>query len=79
MNFSEHQYVSTGVPEIGLWASVIQQAIADLSNPRYCREAESWLDSEVFEAGSFLFICEDLGLNPDRVRAMARQSRKMAA
>ncbi|MEO5340384.1 MAG: hypothetical protein H7837_07705 [Magnetococcus sp. MYC-9] len=61
----------TGVPEIDLWASVIQQALADLDNPRYRREAEGWLESDSLEPGSFLFICDALGLEPDRIRDFA--------
>ena len=69
----------TGVPEIDLWASVIQRALADLANPRYRREAEEWLDSQKVAPGSFLLICADLGLDPDRIRALAGRSRKKAA
>ncbi|MEO5334422.1 MAG: hypothetical protein H7839_20600 [Magnetococcus sp. YQC-5] len=69
----------TGVPEVDLWASVIQQAIADLSNHRHSRDAESWLLSESLETGSFLFICDSLGLDPDRILAMAWRERKQVA
>ncbi|MBF0585266.1 MAG: hypothetical protein HQL80_13680 [Magnetococcales bacterium] len=69
----------TGVPEADLWASVIQQALTDLSNPRYRREAEDWLNSQELEPGSFLFICDALGLDPGKIRTLAWQSKRMAA
>ncbi|MEO5348247.1 MAG: hypothetical protein H7836_01165 [Magnetococcus sp. YQC-3] len=69
----------TGVPEMDLWASVLQQALNDLANPQYRHEVELWMASNTFEPGSFLFICEALEIDPDQILAFAWQSKRMAA
>lgn len=69
----------TGVPEMDLWASVMQRALNDLSNPQYHHEVLQWMARDTFEPGSFLFICDALGIDPYQVQSFARHSKRMAA
>ena len=69
----------TGIAEIDLWASVLNQAMADFYDPHYSHEVASWMRSPLIEPGSFIFICETLGLEPNRVRSVAWQSVQIAA
>ncbi|MBF0295805.1 MAG: helix-turn-helix domain-containing protein [Magnetococcales bacterium] len=65
------------IPESDLWASVLEQALADLSDRSHRRKALLWFSSRDDAPGSFLFVCDALNLDPDKVLAFARQ-RKMA-
>jgi hypothetical protein len=67
-------------PFIGLWSDVLRLAFEDARggllgvSPRYgdravATDALQWFRSEVDEVGSFVWICDLLGLDPDAVRA----------
>ena len=64
---------SIATPEAELWAAVLIQAIDDLherrSLPVIRRSAKCWFESKNHDAGSFLWICEFLGLAASSVRA----------
>jgi len=56
-------------PEQTLWSSVLMQAIQDLSGPDFvAKSARAWLTSRSTSPGSLIWICDQLGLDPDAVR-----------
>lgn len=77
--------VSNTTADKKLWAAVLHTALLDLkvpSNRMYevTREretrgladretAQAWVDSDLFEIGSFTWVCEVLDLNPETIRA----------
>jgi hypothetical protein len=71
-------------PEAELWAAVLTQAIDDLDGMRLLpvirRSAKCWFQSKNHDPGSFLWICEFLGLAASSVRDKylrpARQQRQ---
>ncbi|MBF0127983.1 MAG: helix-turn-helix domain-containing protein [Magnetococcales bacterium] len=65
------------IPENDLWASVMEQALADLANRQHRQKAFLWFSSRDVQPGSFLFICDALNLDANKVLAFAKQ-RKMA-
>lgn len=54
-------------PERALWASVLQMAGRDLIAP-WGAEARAWFASEVVAPGSFVWVCQMLGLEPSALR-----------
>jgi len=71
-------------PEAELWAAVLSQAIDDLHRMRLLpikrqllvrRSAECWFQSKNHDLGSFLWICDFLGLAASSVRASISESR----
>ena len=66
-------------PEAELWAAVLTQAIDDLHGMRLLpvirRSAECWFQSKNHDLGSFLWICDFLGLAASSVRASISESR----
>jgi hypothetical protein len=63
---------SIASPEAELWAAVLIQAIDDLHGMRLLpvirRSAECWFQSKNHDPGSFLWICDFLGLAASTVR-----------
>ena len=56
-------------PEQTLWSSVLSLAIQDLSGPGLvAKPARAWLTSRSTSLGSFIWICDQLGLDPAAVR-----------
>jgi hypothetical protein len=62
-------------PEAELWRAVIDQAMADLSDPDLSEAAVSWFTSVSEESCSFRWVCEHLNLNASAVwSALARRN-----
>jgi hypothetical protein len=78
-----------------LWAAVLKQAIADVTDgpsayeckgllpaeqQKFCRRvrvaAEEWIADTENEPRRFVWVCEQLGLNPCAVRNEIQQRRK---
>jgi hypothetical protein len=56
-------------PEQTLWSSVLTLAIQDLSGPDLvAKPARAWLMSRSTSLGSFIWICDQVGLDPAAVR-----------
>lgn len=56
-------------PEQTLWTSVLSLAMQDLSGPDHLsKPARAWLVSRNTALGSLIWICDQLGLDPDAVR-----------
>jgi hypothetical protein len=56
-------------PEQSLWMSVLTLAMQDLSGPDHlAKPARAWLASRNTSLGSLIWICDQLGLDPDAVR-----------
>ena len=56
-------------PEQTLWTSVLSLAMQDLSGPDHlAKPARAWLVSRNTSLGSLIWICDQLGLDPDAVR-----------
>lgn len=72
-------------PERKLWASVLLQAITDLrGQDAASRSARAWFASTETAAGSFIWVCHHLSLDPDAARRRvlgdaARKRRDSAA
>ena len=68
-----------------LWAAVLGQAVKDLElplngniNDRRIREsAERWFESRRDGVGSCLWVCEQLDLDPAKVRARLKANREL--
>lgn len=59
-----------------LWMSVLWFAVKDISEARTLREAEGvrcWFYSTQDDAGSFIWICSELGLEPGYWRTRANR------
>lgn len=63
------------LPENDLWASVMEQALTDLTNKAFRKKAVEWFTSQEYQLGSFLFICDALNLDPDLVLNFARKQK----
>jgi hypothetical protein len=63
-------YSRTATDERGLWATVLQLAVADLTsaNPRLWRPARAWFESTKHGPGSFIWICDHLEINASWIR-----------
>jgi hypothetical protein len=56
-------------PEQTLWMSVLTLAMQDLSGPDHlAKPARAWFCSKNNALGSLIWICDQVGLNPDAVR-----------
>lgn len=56
-------------PEQNLWMSVLTLAMQDLSGPDHlARPARAWFCSKVTTPGSLIWVCDQLGLDPNAVR-----------
>lgn len=56
-------------PEQTLWMSVLTLAMQDLSGPDHlAKPARAWICSRNTSLGSLIWICDQVGLNPDAVR-----------
>ena len=56
-------------PEQTLWMSVLTLAMQDLSGPDHlAKPARAWVCSRNNSLGSLIWICDQVGLNPDAVR-----------
>ena len=56
-------------PEQTLWMSVLTLAMQDLSGPDHlAKPARAWICSRNNALGSLIWICDQVGLNPDAVR-----------
>jgi hypothetical protein len=67
-------------PEKRLWAGVLLQAFKDLrpGNNKAQQKAMRWFRSNTERAGSFLWICYILDLNPARIRrGLSRKARSV--
>ncbi len=54
-----------------LWSSVLKQAIEDLTNRNSLIKRQAWqyvLNKRTHEIGSFIWICDLLHINADKVR-----------
>jgi hypothetical protein len=73
--------IRTETPEAALWRAVIDQAIADLSDPDFSQAAVEWFTSVSEQPGTFRWVCEHLNLNASAVcSALAqRKDRKKPA
>ena len=67
----EHETI---YPEIDLWAAVMEQAVRDVKFPKpsvveklWTRNAISWFWSKNKRIGSFLWICENLGMDSESI------------
>lgn len=56
-----------------LWAGVIHQAIADMDSPYsgVRQLAKDWMFSPKSDAGSFVWICDMIDLDADRIRLIS--------
>ena len=63
--------------ERDLWIAVFYQALKDLtlSETTYERDARAWFLSCNQNAGSFIWVCQYLGIDPSAVRRVLWQSR----
>ena len=59
-------------PEYSLWAAVLLATVEDLKDDQTKAAAEAWFTSTSREIGTFLWICEALGLNANAVRRSVR-------
>jgi hypothetical protein len=69
-------------PEQTLWMSVLTLAMQDLSGPDHlAKPARAWLCSKDNALGSLIWICDQVGLNPDAVRQklLRRRAAELAA
>lgn len=56
-------------PEQNLWMSVLTLAMQDLSGPDHlAKPARAWFCSKVTTPGSLIWVCDQLGLDPNAVR-----------
>jgi hypothetical protein len=56
-------------PEQTLWTSVLTLAMQDLSGPDHlAKPARAWFGSRNTSLGSLIWICDQLGLDPNAVR-----------
>ena len=56
-------------PEKTLWMSVLTLAMQDLSGPDlFAKPARAWFCSRDRSLGSLIWICDQVGLDPDAVR-----------
>lgn len=73
-----------------LWAAVMRQAILDAGGKNlgalgrvekkfYPTEARRWIESPASHVGSFVWICDLLGLEAGRMRSAIRSSYREAA
>jgi hypothetical protein len=51
-----------------LWAAVLLATVEDLKDIHTKAAAEAWFNSTSQEVGTFLWICEALGLDANAVR-----------
>jgi hypothetical protein len=66
-------------PEQTLWMSVLSLAMQDLSGPDHlAKPARAWLCSKNNSLGSLIWVCDQLGLNPDAVRQNVLRRRRAA-
>ena len=66
-------------PEQTLWMSVLSLAMQDLSGPDHlAKPARAWLCSKNNSLGSLIWICDQIGLNPDAVRQNVLRRRAAA-
>lgn len=61
-------------PEQRLWVAVLEQAVEDLR--RHCPKAKAWFRATSEEPGSYLWICEVLGIRAERFRALAMKPKQ---
>jgi hypothetical protein len=59
--------IRTETPEAQLWRAVIDQAIADLSDPDFGQAAVEWFTSVSEQPGTFRWVCEHLNLSASAV------------
>jgi hypothetical protein len=58
-----------------LWQAVLLMTVFDLRNPLSSvrEDAQAWLTSDLEEVGSFYWVCDILGLDPEYIRAWFRR------
>lgn len=64
---------NAAMPERKLWNAVIEQAAKDLTSKLYSGNADEWFKSSSKDTCSFQWICEQLNLDPDWMRAKVFQ------
>lgn len=80
---TEEEYVIPRVPEKGMLMGIVKRAISDVNRDNllyqgadigakqtedyYCRLAEIWFLSKDKQPWSFLWVCEELDINPKDV------------
>ncbi|MBF0183129.1 MAG: hypothetical protein HQM06_01905 [Magnetococcales bacterium] len=57
-----------GEAELSLWVAVLEQAIADLANPKTREPALLWFRSTRKGIGSFIFLADTLNQCPNKLR-----------
>jgi hypothetical protein len=65
---NEEQEPRAVFPEYSLWAAVLLATVEDLKDIHTKAAAEAWFNSTSQEVGTFLWICEALGLDANAVR-----------
>ena len=56
-------------PEQNLWMAVLTLAMQDLSGPDHlAKPARAWFSSRNTSLGSLIWVCDQLGLDPNAVR-----------
>lgn len=67
-------------PEQTLWMSVLTLAMQDLCGPDHlAKPARAWMASRNTSLGSLIWICDQLGLDPDAVRQKVLRRRLQEA
>ena len=73
-----------GAPYMQLWLAVLRQAVDDATmvdalGPEaadYRVRALTWLHADLVSVGSLQWICDCLGIDPERVRTEVRRRRR---
>jgi hypothetical protein len=85
-----NRYVASGMetsqpvlPEVELWTEVILLAIDDLdrrirfsSRSDQC-SARAWFDSDADEIGSFVWACQAINVDPNRIRSQIAKKHRL--
>ncbi|MBF0461871.1 MAG: hypothetical protein HQL87_10785 [Magnetococcales bacterium] len=66
-------FVHDASPEARLWAEVLHRAILDLDDATERPSVLAWLRSREDSPGSFRFVCDVLGYEPEHIRQLAMQ------
>lgn len=60
-------------PERALWRGVLVLALRDLSKKQFRRSSVEWFSSDSTVPNSFLWLCDELGINPDYLRRLINE------
>jgi hypothetical protein len=56
-----------------LWFAVLERAVLDLDMPKEREDATRWFISNIYDIGSFLFICDMFDIDPKVIRQLLRK------